>query len=223
MQPAGGHVQRQTAKRACTLSEDLMGNGLFTGSSSQESFTFALRALEETLGNCSNVNSSNKNLVDTGTSSTPGGFLCIEEDNQSRSMSKMNKKKNNPTKKRKANSEPDVMTVGAPDSLQQMDKLNSRPVTLESYFGPQHGVQGMVQLNLMAPTRDNYYGNQAPMQGLGQLNSIAPTHDSYYGTQPTLHGLGQMDFFRTPNYPYGIREEPNVRSAQLHDEGSRHG
>ncbi|VFQ62544.1 unnamed protein product [Cuscuta campestris] len=42
------------------------------GSSSQESFTFALRALEETLGNCSNVNSSNKNLVDTGTSSTPG-------------------------------------------------------------------------------------------------------------------------------------------------------
>ncbi|VFQ70585.1 unnamed protein product [Cuscuta campestris] len=168
------------------------------GSSSQESFTFALRALEETLGNCSNVNSSNKNLVDTGTSSTPGGFLCIEEDNQSRSMSKMNKKKNNPTKKRKANSEPDVMTVGAPDSLQQMDKLNSRPVTLDSYFGPQHGVQGM--LNLMAPTRDNYYGNQPPMQG-----------------------LGQMDFFRTPSYPYCIREEPNIRSAQLHDEGSRHG
>ncbi|CAH9137704.1 unnamed protein product [Cuscuta epithymum] len=192
------------------------------GSLSQESFIFALRSLDETFGNCVNVNSANKNLIDVGTSSTPG-LLCIEEDNQSRSISKMNKKKNNPTKKRKANSEPDVMTVGTPDSLQQMDKLSSRPVTLDGYFGPQHGVQGLVQLNLMAPTRDNYYGNQPPIQGLGQLNSIAPTHDSYYGTQPSLHGLGQMDFFRTPSYPYGIREEPSVRSAQLHDEVSRHG
>lgn len=191
------------------------------GSLSQESYRFAVRSLDETFGNCVDANSSNKNLVDAGTTSTPG-LLCTEEDNQNRSMSKMNKKKNNPTKKRKANSEPDVMAVGAPESLQQMDKLNSRPVTLDGYFGPQHGLQGMVQLNLMAPTRDNYYANQQPMQGLGQLNSIAPTHDGYYGTQPAMHGLGQMDFFRTPSYPYGIREEPNVRPTQLHDEASRH-
>nr|GMC52096.1 protein FAR-RED ELONGATED HYPOCOTYL 3 isoform X2 [Ipomoea batatas] len=191
------------------------------GSLSQESYRFAVRSLDETFGNCVDANSSNKNLVDAGTTSTPG-LLCTEEDNQNRSMSKMNKKKNNPTKKRKANSEPDVIAVGAPESLQQMDKLNSRPVTLDGYFGPQHGLQGMVQLNLMAPTRDNYYANQQPMQGLGQLNSIAPTHDGYYGTQPAMHGLGQMDFFRTPSYPYGIREEPNVRPTQLHDEASRH-
>ncbi|KAK3036608.1 hypothetical protein RJ639_031673, partial [Escallonia herrerae] len=190
------------------------------GSLSQESYNFTLRALEDAFGNCVSINNSNKNLVEAGTSTTPG-LLCIEEDNQGRSMSKTNKKKN-PTKKRKVNTEQDVMTVGAHDSLQQLDKLNSRPVTLDGYFGPQQSMQGMVQLNLMAPSRDNYYGNPQAIQGLGQLNSIAPNNDGYYGTPPTLHGLGQMDFFRTSGFPYGIREEPNVRSAQLHEDGPRH-
>ncbi|XP_047249507.1 protein FAR-RED ELONGATED HYPOCOTYL 3 isoform X5 [Capsicum annuum] len=199
--------------RAMKLSEE--------GSLSQESYSFALRALDDAFGSCVTFNNSNKNMLEAGTSSA-SGILCIEDDNQSRNMSKTNKKKNNFTKKRKVNSEPDVMAVGPADSLQQMDKLNSRPVTLDGYFGPQQSVQGMVQLNLMAPTRDNYYGNQQTIQGLGQLNSIAPTHDGYYGAQPTMHGLGQMDFFRTPGFSYGIRDEPNVRSAQLHDETSRH-
>ncbi|XP_009804946.1 protein FAR-RED ELONGATED HYPOCOTYL 3 isoform X1 [Nicotiana tabacum] len=208
-------VQRynELCYRAMKLSEE--------GSLSQESYSFALRALDDAFGSCVTFNNSNKNILEAGTSSAPG-LLCVEDDNQSRSMSKTNKKKNSFTKKRKVNSEPDVMAVGAADSLQQMDKLNSRPVTLDGYFGPQQSVQGMVQLNLMAPTRDNYYGNQQTIQGLGQLNSIAPTHDGYYGAQPTMHGLGQMDFFRAPSFPYGIRDEPNVRSAQLHDEASRH-
>ncbi|XAR52845.1 hypothetical protein NMG60_11021153 [Bertholletia excelsa] len=189
------------------------------GSLSQESYNFALRALEDAFGNCMNVNNSNKNLLEAGPSAPPG-LLCIEEENPS--MNKTNKKKN-PTKKRKINSESEVMTVGPQESLQQMDKLSSRAITLDGYFGPQQSMQGMVQLNLMAPTRDNYYGNQQTIQGLGQLNSIASSHDSYYSTQPSMHGLGQMDFFRTPaGFAYSIREEPNVRSAQLHDDASRH-
>uniref|UniRef100_A0A5B6YHX8 Protein FAR1-RELATED SEQUENCE n=1 Tax=Davidia involucrata TaxID=16924 RepID=A0A5B6YHX8_DAVIN len=207
-------VQRYNdlCQRAIKLGEE--------GSLSQESYSFAFRALEDAYGNCVAVNNTSKNLVEAGTSATPA-LLCIEDDNQSRSMSKTNKKKN-PTKKRKVNSEPDVLTVGAQDNLQQMDKLSSRPVTLEGYFGPQQSVQGMVQLNLMGPTRDNYYGNPQTIQGLGQLNSMAPSHDGYYGTQPSMHGLGQMDFFRTQGFTYGIREEHNVRSAQLHDDASRH-
>ncbi|KAG5552138.1 hypothetical protein RHGRI_010290 [Rhododendron griersonianum] len=189
------------------------------GSLSQESYNYALRGLEDTYGNCVGVNNSNKNLGETGTSVT-AGLLCIEED-QSRSMSKTNRKKN-PTKKRKVNSEQDVMTVGTEDSLQQMEKLTARPGTLDGYFSPQQSMQGMVQLNLMAPTRDNYYGTQQTIQGLGQLNSIAPNHDGYYNPQPTLHGLGQMDFFRTQaGFTYGIREDPNLRPAQLHDDASR--
>lgn len=190
------------------------------GSLSQESYHLTLRALDDAFENCLNANNSNRNLLEGGPSASPG-ILCIEEDVQSGSLSKTNKKKNS-TKKRKVNMEADVLPVGASESLQQMEKLSSRPVNLDGYFGPQQGVPGMVQLNLMAPTRDNYYGNQQTIQGLGQLNSIAPTHDGYYGAQPSMHGLGQMDFFRNPSFGYNIRDDPNVRSAQLHDDAARH-
>ncbi|XP_071685587.1 protein FAR-RED ELONGATED HYPOCOTYL 3 isoform X2 [Rutidosis leptorrhynchoides] len=207
-------VQRYNdlCQRAIKLGEE--------GSLSQESYNFAVRALEDVYANVVALNNSSKNVNEGGTS-TGTGVLRVEDDNQSRIM-RTNKKKN-PMKKRKASLEQDIMTVGAQDSLQQLDKLSSRSVALDGYFGPQQSMQGMVQLNLMAPSRDNYYGNQQAIQGLGQLNSIAPNHESYYGAQPTLHGLGQMDFFRTPGFTYGIREEPSVRSNQLHDDGSRHG
>ncbi|KAF3945441.1 hypothetical protein CMV_028188 [Castanea mollissima] len=187
----------------------------------EESYSLAIRTLDEAFGTCVSMNNSSKSPTEVGTSDTHG-LLCIEEDNQSRSMGKTNKKKN-PTKKRKMNSESDVMTVSTQDSLQQMDKLSSRAVTLDSYYGTPQSMQGMVQLNLMAPTRDTYYGNQQTIQGLGQLNSIAPSHDGYYNAQQSMHGLGQMDFFRTPTgFTYGIRDDPNVRAAQLHDDASRH-
>lgn len=188
------------------------------GSLSQESYYIAYRSLEESFGNCLNANTSNKSLavVEAVTSPTQG-MISIEDDNQSRSTSKTTKKKN-PTKKRKGNSEQEVMTVAATDGLQQMDKLSSRSVALDGYFGTQPSVQGMVQLNLMAP-RDNYYGNQQTIQGLGQLNTIATSHDGYYGTQQTMPGMGQMDFFRAPSFY--IRDDPNVRAAQLHDDASR--
>ncbi|XP_052177200.1 protein FAR-RED ELONGATED HYPOCOTYL 3 isoform X2 [Diospyros lotus] len=208
-------VQRYNdlCQRAMILGEE--------GSLSQESYNLALRALEDAFGSCASVNNSNKDLTEAGTSPATG-LLCIEEENHSRNMAKTNKKKN-PTKKRKVNSEQDIITVGPQDTLQQMDKLSSRPVNLDGYFGSQQGMQGMVQLNLMGPTRDNYYGNQPTIQGLGQLNSIAPSHDGYYSTQPSMHGLGQMDFFRAPpGFTYAIRDESDVRSAQLHDDVSRH-
>lgn len=203
----------EICQRAMKLSEE--------GSLSQESYSLAIRTLDEAFGSCVSMNNSSKSLTEVGTSDTHG-LLCIEEDNQSRSMGRTNKKKN-PTKKRKVNSESDVMTVSTQDSLQQMDKLSSRAVTLDSYYGTQQSMQGMVQLNLMAPTRDTYYGNQQTIQGLGQLNSIAPSHDGYYSAQQSMHGLGQMDFFRTPTgFTYGIRDDTNVRAAQLHDDASRH-
>ncbi|KAH8485987.1 hypothetical protein H0E87_027433 [Populus deltoides] len=188
--------KHQDFTRALKLSEE--------ASLSQESYNIAFRALGEVFGNCISMNNSNKSLVEAGTSTTHG-LLCIEDDNQNRSMPKTNKKKNQ-TKKRKVNSEQEITTDGPQDSLQQMDKLSSRAVALEGYYGTQQGVPGMVQLNLMAPTRDNYYSNQQTIQGLGQLNSIAPSHDGYYGTQQSMHGLGQMDFFRTPTgFAYSIR------------------
>ncbi|GLT48471.1 hypothetical protein SLA2020_220940 [Shorea laevis] len=204
------HRYNDLCERAMKLSEE--------GSLSQESYNIAFRALEEAHGNCLSVNTSNKSLVEAVTSPTHG-LICIEEDNQSRSTSKTNKKKN-PAKKKKVNSEQEIMNFGAQDSLQQVDKLSPRPVSLDGYFGTQQGVQGMVQLNLMAP-RDNYYGNQQGIQGVGQLNTMPTNPDGYYGTQQTMPAMGQMDFFRT--HGFYIRDDPSVRAAQLHDDASRHG
>lgn len=86
-------VQRYNdlCQRAIKLTEE--------GSISQESYSIACRALDEAFSNCVSVNNSSKSLVEASTS-TPHGLLCIEEDNQNKSMGKQNKKKN-PTKKRK--------------------------------------------------------------------------------------------------------------------------
>ncbi|GMN27345.1 hypothetical protein TIFTF001_001608 [Ficus carica] len=177
----------------------------------------------EAFGNCTSVNNSSKSLAEAGPSAAHG-LLCIEEDVQSKSIGKITNKKRTPAKKRKVSFEPDVIAVGSQDSLQQMEKLNPRAVTLDGYYSAQPSVPGMIQLNLMAPTRDNYYGSQQTIQGLGQLNSIAPSHDGYYSAQQSIHGLGQMDFFRAPaGFTYGIRDDPNVRTASLHDDASRHG
>ncbi|QCD95463.1 FHY3/FAR1 family [Vigna unguiculata] len=112
------------------------------------------------------------------------------------------------------------MTVGALDNLQQMEKFSTRAaVTLEGYYGTQQSVQGM--LNLMGPTRDDYYGNQQTLQGLGPISSIPTSHDGYYGAHQGISGLAQLDFLRT-GFTYSIRDDPNVRATQLHDDPSRH-
>lgn len=77
------------------------------GSLSQESYNLSLRALDEAFENCLNANNSNRNLLEAGPSASPG-ILCIEEDIQSGSLSKTNKKKNS-TKKRKVCHEPNIL------------------------------------------------------------------------------------------------------------------
>ncbi|KAJ0264696.1 Protein FAR-RED ELONGATED HYPOCOTYL 3 [Hirschfeldia incana] len=205
-------VQRYNdlCQRALKLGEE--------ASMSQESYNMAFLAIEEALGNCAGANTSGRSLPDVVTSPTQG-LISVEEDNQSRSAVKTTSKKKNPTKKRKANSEQEVMPVAAPESLQPMDKLSPRTVGIESYYGTQQSVQNLVQLNLMGPNRDNFFGNQQTIQGL--LNSIAPSYDSYYTAQQGIHGQG-VDFFRPPNFTYDIRDDPNVRTTQLHEDASRH-
>nr|XP_027190196.1 protein FAR-RED ELONGATED HYPOCOTYL 3 isoform X5 [Cicer arietinum] len=192
------------------------------GSLSQESYSIAFHALNDAHKSCVSVNNSSKSPTEAGTSGAHVQ-LSAEEDTQSRNMGKSNKKKN-PTKKKKVNSEAEVMTVGALDNLQQMEKFSTRAaVTLEGYYGTQQSVQGM--LNLMGPTRDDYYGNQQTLQGLGPISSIPTSHDSYYGAHQSMPGLAQLDFLRT-GFTYGIRvsmqDDPNVRAAQLHEDPSRH-
>ncbi|KAI4324578.1 hypothetical protein MLD38_030053 [Melastoma candidum] len=193
-------------------------------SHSQESYNLAFRAIGEAFVNCISMNSSDHSLIinDPGAPAAHG-LSCVEHDTQPRSMGKTSKKKN-PTKKRKMTTEPDIITMGEHESLQQMDKLSSRAVVLDGYYGTQPSVQEMVQLNLIAPTRDSYYSGQQTIQGLGQLNSIAPSHDGYYTPQQGMHGLEQMDFFRSPaNFAYGIRDDRTVRTTHLPDDTTRQG
>ncbi|KAM7256617.1 hypothetical protein ACFE04_012358 [Oxalis oulophora] len=202
--------------RAMKLSEE--------GSISQDSYNIAIHALEEAFGKCLSLNTSSKYLPENVTSPA-NGLISMEDDNQSKSMNKANKKRSL-AKKKKVSSEQEVMAaVGAPDGLQQMEKLTPRPVQMDAYFGAQQTVPGMVQLNLMDSHRDNYYGSQQNIHGLAQLSSLAPTQGGYYNAQQSISGLGEMDFFRTSGaFTYGIRDDPNpnVRAAQLHNDASRH-
>ncbi|EPS57450.1 hypothetical protein M569_17367, partial [Genlisea aurea] len=110
------------------------------GSLSQESYRLTVRALDDAFENCSN---SNKNLHEAASP----GVLCIEEDLQSGSLNKSNKKKAS-IKKRKVNMEPEVMPVCSHETLQQMDKMSARTVSIDGFFGHQPtSVQGMVRKN----------------------------------------------------------------------------
>ncbi|KAK4256498.1 hypothetical protein QN277_009350 [Acacia crassicarpa] len=205
------HRYNDLTQRVLKLSEE--------GSLSHESYSIAFHALHEAYSSCVSVNNSSKDPAEAVTSAGHAQ-LSPEEDTRSKNMGKTNRKKN-PAKKKKLNSEAEAMTVGAQDNLQQMEKFNTRAVTLDGYYGAQQSVQGM--LNLMGPTRDNYYGNQQTIQGLGQLSSIPPSHDGYYGAHQSLPGLAQLDFFRaSTGFAYGIRDDPNARAAQLHEDPSRH-
>lgn len=197
------------------------------GSSSDGSYNVALRAIEEGLANCAAVNNSSKSFVDGGLS-VSHGLLSFEDESQGRSLNKKNKEKN-PSKKRKANTETEVMTVGHQDNLQLSDKYSRTFANTDGFYGAQQSVSGMLNLMTPTPTHDpsSYYGGSSPaIQGLGQLNSIAPIHGSgYYGTPQSLHGLnvqGQMDFFqRQEGFSYDRLDEPSTRSAQLLDDRGR--
>ncbi|CAI9772574.1 unnamed protein product [Fraxinus pennsylvanica] len=176
------------------------------GSISEEGYNIAYRALGEALKNCVNVNRSAADY-----SSNAIALRCAEEENQIVQVTKTNKKSTN--KKRKLQSEPGAVFVEAQGTLQQMENFNSDGNTLNSYYGSQQSMHGL--LNLMEPPHDAYYVSQQNMQGLGQLNSVASSHEGFFESQQSMTGLGHLDF-RPPSFSYGLQDEPNVRSTQLH-------
>lgn len=188
------------------------------GSLSEKSYSIAFRAIVEALKTCVNVN--NKSAAAESSSTT----LCFrngEGEQQGIIATEASKKRKNTSKKRKVQVQPESIAVEAEDSLQQIDNLNSEGMALNGYYGSHQNVHGMIQLNLMEPPQDGYYVNQQSMQGLGQLNSLASSHDGFFGTQPSLHGLGPLEF-RPSNFSFGLQDDPNLRSSQLHGNTSRH-
>ncbi|XP_028082805.1 protein FAR1-RELATED SEQUENCE 2-like isoform X1 [Camellia sinensis] len=175
-------VQRfnDLCKRAIKLGEE--------ASLSQETYDTVICALQKAMEHCVGVNNSVKCVLE------PNSLLCIEEENQGNSVVKTSKKKKI-YKKRKVQSETEVITSGVQDSNQQMGQLNSGAHSLDNTFVPQQDVPGMGQLISLSSIRDGYYSNQQAIQGLGQLNSI-PMRVGHYGPQQSLQGLlqGQLGF-----------------------------
>ncbi|KAJ6700295.1 PROTEIN FAR1-RELATED SEQUENCE 10-RELATED [Salix purpurea] len=188
------------------------------GSLSEESYNIVLHTLVEALKNCVNVNNCNNSVAESSTCTLT--HREAEEENQGSLVTKSSKKKN-PVRKRKVQSDPDVMLVEAPENLQQMENLSSEGINLSGYYGTQQNVQGLVQLNLMEPPHDGYYVNQQSMQGLGQLNSIAPSHDGFFGNQQSMHGLGQFDFRPPTGFSYSMQDDTHLRSSHMHGGASR--
>ncbi|RYQ93758.1 hypothetical protein Ahy_B09g100000 isoform B [Arachis hypogaea] len=173
------------------------------GSLSEESYSVVFRTLVDTLKNCVYVNNSNNNGAETSNNS----FSVHEaEENQGTLQLKASKKRGT-ARKRKVQSDQEVMLVDTQDSLQQMDNLSSDTITLNGYYGTQQSMQGLqVRLNLMEPPHDGYYVNQQNMQGLGPLNSMAPSHDGFFGAQQSIHGLGgQLEFRPATSFGYSLQ------------------
>ncbi|XP_065852304.1 protein FAR-RED IMPAIRED RESPONSE 1 [Euphorbia lathyris] len=189
------------------------------GSVCEDVYNIAFRTLAEALKNCVNANNSNNSAVESGGLSMVQHE--VEEENHGNLATKSIKKKN-PIRKRKVQSDPDLMIVEAQDSLQQMESLGTDGIPLSSYYGPPQNTQGLVQLNLMEPPHDGYFVNQQSMQGLGQLNSIAPGHDGFFGTQQSMNGLAQFDFRPPTSYSYSLQDDSHLRSSHLHGSASRH-
>lgn len=188
------------------------------GSLSEKSYSIAFRAIVEALKTCVNVN--NKSAAAECSNATHC-FRNGEEEQQGIIATEASKKRKNTNKKRKVQAQPESVAVEAEDGLQQIDNLNSEGMALNGYYGSHQNVHGTIQLNLMEPPQDGYYVNQQSMQGLGQLNSLASSHDGFFGSQPSLHGLGPLEF-RPSNFSFGLQDDPNLRSTQLHGNTSRH-
>lgn len=205
-------VQRynELCRQAIELSEE--------ASLSQESYSIAFRVLVEALKNCVNVNDSNNSAAEC--SGNPLGIRDVEENHGS--LAKKTSRKKNTNKKRKVQSEPEIMNVAPQENMQQTENLSSAGMHLSSYYGSQQNVQGLVQLNLMEPPQDAYYVNQPNMHSLRQLNSIASGHESYFGTQQSMHDLGHLDFRTPSSFSYSLPDETNMRSTELDGNASRH-
>ncbi|WCJ28091.1 FRS (FAR1 Related Sequences) transcription factor family [Euphorbia peplus] len=189
------------------------------GSVSEDVYNIAFRTLADALKNCVNTNNSNNSAIESGGLSMVQHE--VEEENHGILATKLSKKKN-PIRKRKVQSDPDLMAVEAPDNLHQMENLGADGLTLTSYYGAPQNTQGLVQLNLMEPPHDGYFVNQQSIQGLGQLTSIAAGHDGFFGTQQSMNALGHFDFRPPTSYSYSLQDDPRLRSSHLHGSASRH-
>ncbi|KAE9454827.1 hypothetical protein C3L33_13273, partial [Rhododendron williamsianum] len=200
------------------------------GSLSQERYNIVIDALQEAMEHCVGVNTSVRSVLEPNMSATQG-FISTEEENQSDSFAKASKKKKI-HKKRKVQSETEVIASLVQDCNLQMGMLDSGAHIVDNTCVPQQHMPGMGHIHSSSLIHNGYYSNQQGTQGMGQSNSIA-TRIGHYGPQQSLQGLLQGPLgFRAPTIhgyfniqdslhdveqSVGSRQFHDVRSKRLHD------
>ncbi|XP_052175026.1 protein FAR1-RELATED SEQUENCE 2 isoform X2 [Diospyros lotus] len=210
-------VQRfnDLCKRAIELGEK--------GSFTQETYNIVINALQEAMKHCVSANNSVRSVLEPNSFATHGS-LSIEEENQSNNLAKASKKKKL-HKKKKVQSETEVITSGMQDSTRKMGQLNSGAHCLDNTFVPQQDILGM-EVGLRTPTVDDYYSAQQSVQGVvrGPFNSLSSSPDGYYSSQQGMQGMGQLNSIPLRLGHYGsqqslqglLHEQLGLRAAAMH-------
>ncbi|KAG2396442.1 hypothetical protein LR48_Vigan432s001100 [Vigna angularis] len=135
------------------------------GSLSYETYIAAVKALEEALRKCENLDGSIQRVREPN-------LPCFGS--------------------QEVSPEPEIIAMGVDSSWQQMENPNAQDQNPDGYFSTQRIDFGMCnQLNSVAAIRNDYYCNQHGIQDRGQLNSIASIHDPCYMAPQRMQPMGQ--------------------------------
>ncbi|XP_052734382.1 protein FAR1-RELATED SEQUENCE 1 isoform X2 [Vigna angularis] len=133
------------------------------GSLSYETYIAAVKALEEALRKCENLDGSIQRVREPN-------LPCFGS--------------------QEVSPEPEIIAMGVDSSWQQMENPNAQDQNPDGYFSTQRIDFGMCnQLNSVAAIRNDYYCNQHGIQD--RLNSIASIHDPCYMAPQRMQPMGQ--------------------------------
>ncbi|XP_059284575.1 protein FAR1-RELATED SEQUENCE 2-like isoform X2 [Lycium ferocissimum] len=138
----------------------------------------------------------------------------VDEEIQRCSMAKSSKRKK-VQKKRKVQSNVEVLSTGIQDSSLQMDQSNSKLPTHEDAFLAQRHVQGMNPGPRME-TIDGYYVPHQSVHALGPLSSLSMLQDSYYSNhQASQNVLGNLNYILDHGGHYSAQSIQGLLQGQL--------
>ncbi|KAH0654468.1 hypothetical protein KY289_032146 [Solanum tuberosum] len=187
--PRNPHYRIQRLNDLCKLAAKF-GE---VGSLSWETYESAVNTLQAALHDCVNANNSVKSALVSNISFSQCD-TNFNEEIQGGSMAKSSKRKK-VQKKRKVQSNVEVLSTRIQDSSLQMDQSNSKLPTHEDAFHAQRHVQGMDLSSRMATIEGYYAPPHQSVHGSGQLSSFSMLQDSYCSNHQASHSvLGNLNY-----------------------------
>ncbi|KAL3332525.1 hypothetical protein AABB24_032879 [Solanum stoloniferum] len=182
------------------------------GSLSWETYESAVNTLQAALHDCVNANNSVKSALVSNISFSQCD-TNFNEEIQGGSMAKSSKRKK-VQKKRKVQSNVEVLSTRIQDSSLQMDQSNSKLPTYEDAFLAQRHVQGMDLSSRMATIEGYYAPPHQSVHGLGQLSSFSMLQDSYCSNHQASHS-GNLNYISAHGGHYFPQSIQGLLQGQL--------